>query len=124
VPAFTAKEGAEEPAAVRIRWAYGMAVSARKPDAAKRAFDEVLAARPLHARALYGRALLAAVAGRPAEAVTFFDRALEADPGFHQARRFRAVAHARCGRPERAQHDINYCLEREPKSGAVYYAAA
>ncbi|HXG10348.1 MAG TPA: protein kinase, partial [Gemmataceae bacterium] len=109
---------------LRIRWTYGFAVSARLPEEARRAFDDVLRHDPRHAQALYGRAMLAMAQDRSAEALRFFDRALEADPGFLEARRYRAVLLARTGSLERASQDINWCLEREPRSGATLYAAA
>ena len=79
---------------------------------------------PKHLQALYGRAMLAAEAGRLEEAIRFFDRALDASPGYAQARRSRAVLLARTGEWARATRDVNWCLEREPDSGDSYYAAA
>ena len=53
-----------------------------------------------------------------------FDRALEADPGCIEARRYRAILLARRGDWDAATREINWCLEREPRSPATLYAAA
>jgi hypothetical protein len=54
----------------------------------------------------------------------FFDRAIEAAPTFLEARRFRAILQAQLGKLAASAQDINWCLDREPESGSVYYAAA
>jgi serine/threonine protein kinase/tetratricopeptide (TPR) repeat protein len=113
-----------DPTRVRLRWTYGFAVSSRLPDRARAAFDEVLGRNPRHPQALYGRAMLAMNGGDLALGLKFFDRALEADPGFIEARRYRAVLLSRRGEWDRATRDINWCLAREPHSGATLYAAA
>src|SRR5439155_460203 len=58
------------------------------------------------------------------EALRFFNRALDGAPHFFAARRYRAVLLARCGSLEEASADINWCLEKEPRSGDSLYAAA
>ena len=68
---------------------YGFAVSARLPDKALAAFDEVLARDPAHPQALYGRAMLLAQQGKDVEALAHLDRAVAASPGFVEARRCR-----------------------------------
>ena len=104
-----------DPARVRLKWTYGFAVSARLPERARAAFDEVLRRDPRHPQALYGRAMLAMNGGDLALGLRFFDRALEADPGFIEARRYRAVLLSRRGDWDRATRDINWCLDREPR---------
>jgi tetratricopeptide (TPR) repeat protein len=113
-----------DPSRIRLKWTYGFAVSARLPDRAKAAFDEVLDRDPRHPQALYGRAMLAMSDGDLAAALRFFSRAIEANPGFLEARRYRAVVLARRGEWDPATRDINWCLEREPRSGENLYAAA
>jgi serine/threonine protein kinase/tetratricopeptide (TPR) repeat protein len=113
-----------DPARVRLKWTYGFAVSARLPERAQSAFDEVLRQDPRHPQALYGRAMLAMNRGDLAPSLRFFDRALEANPGFIEARRYRAVVLSRRGEWDRAARDINWCLDREPGSGETLYAAA
>jgi tetratricopeptide (TPR) repeat protein len=113
-----------DPASLRLRWTYGFAVSARLPEQAQAAFDEVLRQDPRHPQALYGRAMLAMNRGDLAPALRFFDRALEASPGFIEARRYRAVVLSRQRDWDRATRDINWCLDREPGSGETLYAAA
>ena len=117
---------AELPAArrVQIRWAYGFAVASRLPREAREAFSDVLEQDPLNKEALYGLAMLAMAKGNNPEALEFFSRALESAPNFFDARRYRAVLLARNGSLERASEDINWCLEREPRSGDSLYAAA
>jgi eukaryotic-like serine/threonine-protein kinase len=114
------------PAAARARlsWAYGFAVSARKPEKAQAAFDLALRLDPGNSLALYGRAMLAMSGGKNAEAILGFDQALEADPGRIEARRYHAIALARQGDWSRATQEINRCVEREPRSAATLYAAA
>ncbi len=111
-------------ARARVYWSYGFAVSARLPAAARSAFDDVLKENGNEPNALYGRAMLAAAAGRRAEAVEFFDRLLAASPDFPGARRCRAVMLARAGHLERAAREINVCLEKSPQDGATLYSAA
>jgi tetratricopeptide (TPR) repeat protein len=67
--------------------------------------------------------MLAMNGGDLALGLRFFDKALEADPGFIEARRYRAVLLSRRGDWDRATRDINWCLDREPGSGATLYAA-
>jgi tetratricopeptide (TPR) repeat protein len=57
-------------------------------------------------------------------ALDYFDRALAANPSLVIARRFRGVLLSRRGRIAEAFDDINWCLDREPNSGATRYAAA
>src|SRR5439155_19705901 len=92
----------------RILWTYGFAVSARLPEKARAAFDEVLRHNAGHPQALYGRGPLAAEAGRPEEALRFFHRAVAADPGFVVARRYRGLMRARTGQFKPALEDINW----------------
>lgn len=91
-----------DPARIRLDWTYGFAVSARLPERARAAFDEVLRIDHRHPQALYGRAMLAMGGGDLDTALSFFDRALEADPGFIEARRYRAVLLSRRGDWDRA----------------------
>ena len=99
-------------------------MSARLPEQAQAAFDEVLRQDPRHPQALYGRAMLAMNRGDLASALRFFDRAVEANPGFVEARRYRAVVLSRQGDWDPATRDINWCLDRDPRSGETLYAAA
>ncbi len=122
--AFARVPPRRDPARARLYWTYGFAVAARLPARSREAFDEVLLQDPKHLQALYGRAMLAAEAGRLGEAIRFFDRALDASPGYAQARRSRAVLLARAGEWARATRDVNWGLERDPDSGDSYYAAA
>jgi serine/threonine protein kinase/tetratricopeptide (TPR) repeat protein len=108
----------------QLLWAYGFAVSNRRPDLARQAFAEVIRGQPRHPQAHYGLAMLAMASGATREAITHFDHALEADPAFLEARRYRAIALARVGDRDRATRDINGCLERDPRSGDNLYAAA
>ncbi len=112
------------PAHIRLNWTYGFAVSARLPEQAQAAFDDVLRHDPHHPQALYGRAMLAMNRGDVGIALQFFNRALEASPAFIEARRYRAVLLSRKGDWESATRDINWCLDREPRSGETLYAAA
>jgi tetratricopeptide (TPR) repeat protein len=114
----------EDPVSLRVRWTYAFAVAERDPKEARQLFNEVLSRKEQHPQALYGRAMLAARSDRNLEAIGFFDRALEANPQFPQARRFRAIVLARLTRFEAALQDIQLCLQQDPSSGAVYYAAA
>jgi serine/threonine protein kinase/Flp pilus assembly protein TadD len=113
-----------DPAHIRLNWTYGFAVAARLPKQAQEAFDDVLRHDPHHPQALYGRAMLAMDRGDPGMALQFFNRAVEANPAFIEARRYRAVLLSRQGDWERATRDINWCLDREPRSGETLYAAA
>jgi serine/threonine protein kinase/Flp pilus assembly protein TadD len=113
-----------DPAWIRLKWTYAFAVSARRPERAKTAFDEVLRRDPGHPQALYGRAMLAMGGGDLGAALHYFNRAVEANPGFVEARRYRAVVLARRGEWDPATRDINWCLDREPRSGETLYAAA
>jgi serine/threonine protein kinase/tetratricopeptide (TPR) repeat protein len=108
----------------RIRCVYGFAVSARLPEKARAAFDDILRVQPQHPQALYGCAMLLVEQGRQKDALAFFDRAIEAAPSFVEARRFRAVLQARRGQFTSASQDMNWCLEREPTSGPTLYATA
>ncbi len=108
----------------RIAWIYGFAVSARLPDKALQAFDEVLQRQPRHPQALYGRAMILAGRGQEQEAIGLFGQAIQADPALVEAHRFRAILLARAGKFAEASQDINWCLEREPQGGATHYAAA
>jgi serine/threonine protein kinase/tetratricopeptide (TPR) repeat protein len=111
-------------ARARLCWLYGFAVAERLPEKARIAFDDVLLQDPRHPEALYGRAMLAAAAGRSEQGIAALNRALAARPGFNEARRARAVLLARKSDWEQAGQDINWCLEREPTSGDTLYAAA
>jgi serine/threonine protein kinase/tetratricopeptide (TPR) repeat protein len=122
--AFTCGNNLPRLARNRLRWTYGFAVAKRSPQSAREAFDEVLRHDPNQPEALYGRAMLAMQLKQGTEALSFFDRAIEAAPSFVEAWRYRAVLLARLGHWERASQDINWCLEREPNSGATLYAAA
>ncbi len=113
-----------DPARIRLKWAYGFAVSARLPEQARAAFDEVLRQDPRHPQALYGQAMLAMNVGDLASALGFFNRAVEANTGFIEARRYRAVVLSRRSQWDQATRDINWCLDREPRSGDTLYAAA
>jgi serine/threonine protein kinase/tetratricopeptide (TPR) repeat protein len=122
--AFRRAEKVSASAQARLRWSYGFAVAARRPDAAQAAFDAVLRADPEQPQALYGRAMLAVEGGLLEEGLNFAGRAVEADPNWVEARRCRAIVLARLGKFHRAEQDINWCLEREPRSGVTLYAAA
>jgi serine/threonine protein kinase/tetratricopeptide (TPR) repeat protein len=122
--AFARVGARPDPARARLCWTYGFSVSSRLPDQARAAFDDVLLQDPGHPQALYGRAMLAMRQERLDEALRFFDRAVEANPGFVEARRYRGVLLARLGDWDRASSDVNWCLERDPKSGPTLYAAA
>jgi serine/threonine protein kinase/Flp pilus assembly protein TadD len=119
-----ARSSPPDPTYFRLRWTYGFAVSARLPREAQKAFDDVLRHDPRHPQALYGCAMLAMDDGNPRIALQFLDRALEADLHFLEARRYRAILLARQGDWDRSTRDINWCLEREPRSGETLYAAA
>lgn len=110
-----------------LRVTYGFAVTERVPEKAREAFadvanDKSASGRTL-AQALYGLAMLASVE-QPREAIHYFSKALEADADLIEARRFRGLLWACVGDFEAAGKDINWCLEREPKSGGTLYAAA
>ena len=123
--AFARAADAPPEVRARIHLVYGGAVAKRLPGEARKAFDEVLdRLSPNNAQALYGRAFLLIDQNRPQEALPFFDRAIEAAPTFLEARRFRAILRARLGKLAASEQDINWCLDREPESGSVYYAAA
>jgi serine/threonine protein kinase/tetratricopeptide (TPR) repeat protein len=122
--ALARAEGLPEPGRTRLRCSYAFAVAARAPASARQAFEDVLRQDPHHAQALYGLAMLAMTQEQPAAALSYFDRAIAAAPTFLEAWRYRAILLARVGRLERACQDINWCLEREPRSGATLYAAA
>jgi tetratricopeptide (TPR) repeat protein len=94
------------------------------PERAAAAFNDVLLQDPRSPEALYGRAMLAAAAGRDEEAIAALGRALESNPAFNEARLSRAVLLARRSDWEHAGQDINWCLDREPTSGETLYAAA
>ena len=108
----------------RIKLAYGFAVATRLPQEARQAFRAVLTADPQNARALYGLAMIAVRDGQNADAVRFLTQAVDAAPEFHDARRYRAVMLARGGSIKQALEDINWCLDKDPQSGASLYAAA
>ena len=103
---------------------YGFAVYKRSPDAAGRAFAEVLRHQADHPHALYGKAMVLAEQGRDREAATCFDMAVAAHPTFVDARRCRAVLLARLGELAAAQEEINQCLRLGPRAGISLYAAA
>ncbi len=118
------RPGEEEPA-LRIRWTYGFSISERKPDLARKLFEEVVARNASHPQALYGLAMLLMGQDKNDDALPLFDRALKADPRFTHARRFRAVVLARGHQFEEALKDLKSCLDSEkPTSGATLYAAA
>ena len=108
----------------RMQLAYGFAVATRLPREADRTFHEVLEADPRSAQAFYGLAMIAACQKRDAEAVRLLSQAVDAVPEFHDARRYRAVLLARSGSIKEALEDINWCLDKEPESGASLYAAS
>ncbi len=112
------------PLQLRLRSTEAFAVAERLPARAQQLFAEILDEVPEHRQALYGMGMLAAKGKRLEAAVDYFDQALAADPNFFEARRFRGVLQARRGRLAEAVADINWCLERQPKSGATLYAAA
>ena len=103
---------------------YGFAVSARLPQQARAAFEEILRDDPKHVQALYGVGMLELQDGSTEQALGYFAKALETDPGFVAARRQRALLLARSGILDTATREINACLEREPRSGETLYAAA
>lgn len=107
-----------------MNWAYGFAVASRLPRDARRAFDEVLRLEPANSKALYGRAMLAVQEEETEDAIRHFDAALQSTPAFFEARRYRAILLARTGKLEQAIADINWCLDKETRSGASFYAAA
>jgi tetratricopeptide (TPR) repeat protein len=109
---------------IRILLTYGFAVSTRLPGKAQEAFAAVLLLEPDQPEALYGCAMLLVDQKQPELALSFFDRALKVAPQFHLARRGRAITFARRGNFDLAIKDINWCLEREPASGSMLYAAA
>jgi serine/threonine protein kinase/Tfp pilus assembly protein PilF len=119
-------EAAKLPAATRLRmrWTYGFAVARRRPLEARRAFEEVLREDARHAQALYGLAMLAMEQGDGAAAIRHFDRAIEAAPQFFDARRYRAIQRARLGDLKGAREDVDWCMDKEPRSGASLYASA
>jgi eukaryotic-like serine/threonine-protein kinase len=122
--AFTRAADLPTPARLRMRWAYGFAVSARLPAEARQAFKEVIREDPKNAQAHYGLAMTAMAKGDAAEAIRHFDVALETSPQFVEARLYRAIELARTGALQRAGEDINWCLTSDPHSGASLYAAA
>src|SRR5262249_44141673 len=88
--AFERSAGAPRAIRMRMRWAYGFAVTVRLPQEARRAFDDVLNQELDNPHALYGRAMLAMPDPDQAdEALGFFNRALAAHPGLMEARRYR-----------------------------------
>lgn len=108
----------------RVRLGYAFAVVQRLPQKARAAFAAVLSEAPHQPEALYGCALLAAEEGKAEEAVRYLDATLAAAPDLMEAHRHRAIQLARCGRHRDAQKAIDWCLEREPRTGATLYAAA
>jgi serine/threonine protein kinase/tetratricopeptide (TPR) repeat protein len=123
--ALSRSERNEARAAVLLN--YGFAVSARAPESAAEAFDEVQGLEPLaprpRAQAHYGRAMLVAER-QPRAAIEHFGQAIQVDPSLLEARRYRGILEARLGDFETASQDITWCLEREPNSGGTLYAAA
>jgi eukaryotic-like serine/threonine-protein kinase len=103
---------------------YGFAVCRRLPDAADRAFMDALRQEPRNQRALYGKAMLFAEAGKEADAIVWFDEALKWHPSFLDARRSRAVLLARIGKLTLAQEEINLCLRQDGAAGITLYKAA
>jgi len=114
------------PLRLRIRRAYGFAISLRRPETARAAFDDILREDPNNAQALYGCAMLAMRQGAANEAIGFFDRAVEVSPDFLEARRYRAVMLARMGKLERATQEANSLTrpQKEGKNPSTLYAAA
>ena len=96
----------------------------RLPDAAAKAFAEVLSQQAHHPQALYGKAMVLVQRAQENEGIACFDEALAWHPSFVDARRGRAVLLARQGKLAEAQEDINRCLQQEPQSGITLYAAA
>jgi eukaryotic-like serine/threonine-protein kinase len=122
--AFAGADSLPAEALARLRWSYGFAVFARLPDQARRAFEAVVTVYPKSPEALYGLGLLEAHQDKLEPALDYFDRALAANPNLVEAHRFRGVLLARRGRITEALVDVNWCLEREPNSGATLYNAA
>jgi tetratricopeptide (TPR) repeat protein len=122
--AFAALPAAPAEVQTRIHWVYGFAVCGRLPATAMQSFDEVLQHNPAHPQALYGRALLLVEKGHQEQVLPLLNQAIAVDPNFAAARRFRAILLARCGHLDAANQEVNWCLEREPTSGSMFYAAA
>ena len=120
------REAGDLPTATRqrLRWTYGFAVSARLPQQALQAFEEVLAEEPNNVQSQYGVGMLEMQHGSAKRALASFTQALEVDPGFAPARRYRAILLARTGACEAAVQEINICLERDAASADTMYAAA
>jgi tetratricopeptide (TPR) repeat protein len=116
--------GAPPAARIRLLWVYGFAVAARLPDDAREAFETVLTTEPHNAQALYGCGMLLMARGRSTEALSYFDRAVAAPGDVTEARRFRAILLARLGRFAKADVEMQKCLDADPSSGAIQYAAA
>jgi Tfp pilus assembly protein PilF len=116
--------GLGAPDRARLARAFGFAIVARDPARARAAFEDALRHDRRDARALYGLGMIAMMQGEDRPTLRQLDRALEADPGHPEARRYCAVLLARLGDWDAATREINRCLEREPRSPAVLYAAA
>jgi tetratricopeptide (TPR) repeat protein len=122
--AFARAVAEGEDVSITVRLQYGFAVQQRLPKQAREAFDEVLRTKPDHPQALYGLGTLLMQNKEGTDALPYFDRAIQANPDFAEARRYRGILLARLGKFEAASQDINWCLEREPRSGEPWYAAA
>jgi serine/threonine protein kinase/lipoprotein NlpI len=123
--AALAAAGAAAPEVRReMRYRHAVAVSQRRPEAAARAFEQLLRDDPEDARVLFGLAAALVLRGESDAGLRRFDAAIELRPDFVEARRFRAVLLARKGRAEAAFKDLKFCLERERESGMTLYAAA
>jgi tetratricopeptide (TPR) repeat protein len=110
---------------LNVLFLYGSAVKDRLPKKAREAFAEVVRLSPNNQRARYDLATLLMNDKKDAEeALSYFDRVLQANPEFAEARRYRGILLARLGKFEAAGQDINWCIQREPQSGAPLYAAA
>jgi hypothetical protein len=122
--AFARSRSAVPAVRSRVRWVDAFAVSARLPDNARDAFEDVLREDPDHPQSLYGRAMLCAEQGQSGRADALFDRAIAVKHDFVEARRFRPVLLAHGGNFAKASQNIDWCLAKEPKAGATLYAAA
>jgi tetratricopeptide (TPR) repeat protein len=110
---------------VHVLSLYGSAVKDRLPKKAREAFAEVLRLSPDNPRALYSMAALLMNDKRDVEeALSYFDRVIQLSPEFAEARQYRGILLARLGKFEAAGEDINWCIQREPQSGAPLYAAS
>ncbi len=122
--AFATIESRAESDGTRVELTYAFAVSHRLPDKARAIFERLLRNDPKDVQALYGMAILASEQDDPWVAMQYLDRAVAANPRFVDAYRHRALLWARQREFVKARDDINWCLEREPRSGVTLYTAA